>query len=543
MKSRLQTLVRLILITEGRKDDVKAQFPDVNVEVLAANDPSGNFKYLQWMAKQVSQGANAEDVISVTKQFHGALNRMTQRDINRHTMESIKAALEQVSGPSNREKKVRSAAAKNFARDAGKLVYEDDEIRVLYMSEPEACVYHGKDTKWCIASNDGGTEAWNMYRGDGERETQFYFVIRKHPKGDPFDKVAIDFATFSPEDSDEDEEYNPPAPIFYNAIDDEVTYKTVVSHIPSVEKAMKILTGHAPKQPAEIDRILAKYGVRGRANFWTVLKLISEKSTEISKSDLKFLGRKFFSLDYSTGLTPEIDKFLKKTSDQNVRSAIWEALPEVPARMLSGLYINDENPVVKKLANIAYVSDVSRLKDKEAKHQIIKSYVESPDIDIRREVSRMWYLTEYPAELEKLTYDKDPIVRHQAAYIYLYDLDRKEGSIPAEQQRRFAFDPEPRVRSRLIDALNISVSSQLEQELIRVLSKDESPEVRRQLTFLSYLPRDVRDGFETDPDPEVRKMFIRNLDPAPDTLKRMTTQDPAFEVRTAAADKLRQMKI
>ena len=534
MQSRLRALIRLTLIIEGRKDDVKAQFPDVDVEALAANDPSGNFKYLKWMAKQVAAGVDSSEVFDVVKQFHSVVNRMTQRDINRHTMDSIRGELEALSGPSKREKKGRTAAAKNSARDAGKLVYEDSEISVFYMSEPEACVYYGRGTTWCIASSDGGAQAWNNYRSDEDRDTQFYFVIRKQPKGDVFDKVAIDYPTFKYEDEEDDfmSKDDRPKPIFFNAADDEVSYRVVAAHIPTMMKIMHVIEQNAPDQPTESDRILKKYGLPKRVHAGMIIKLIAEKGESMPRTDMQFLAEKYFS--YGSGVSNEIQRFLEQSTDETARARLWSVIPRRMVRMLAKQYLNDQNPQVQKLAKIAYAGELTLMKGPELE-ATIKSYVESPDPDIRAAATESWRITEFPQTLEKLTYDESTKVRAAATLRYISMLDQKAGEVPVEEQRRLAFDPDPEVRRELAQAFAFNVkTAKMDFDIMRTLAKDDSSNVRRAVMSISMMPDDVLGSFETDPDEENRVSYVRFIRPPMPVLQRMATSDPSKRVRDEA---------
>ena len=51
-----------IVMTESRLEDARRQYPSVDVDSLAASDPSGNQKYLDWMARRVAARRTPADV-------------------------------------------------------------------------------------------------------------------------------------------------------------------------------------------------------------------------------------------------------------------------------------------------------------------------------------------------------------------------------------------------------------------------------------------------------------------------------------------------
>src|SRR5690606_27224172 len=94
----VRALVRGVLL-EGRLEDAKRRFPDVDVDYLAARDPSGGKrKYLMWMAKQVSKGARLEDLLPTVSYFHKNVKRFDKRDINSYkTLKELEDTVKDVS--------------------------------------------------------------------------------------------------------------------------------------------------------------------------------------------------------------------------------------------------------------------------------------------------------------------------------------------------------------------------------------------------------------------------------------------------------------
>jgi hypothetical protein len=66
--------------------------------------------------------------------------------------------------------------------------YEIWEINSADSAKQIGRFYKGKSAKWCICT-DNGDYYWNNYH----KNDTFYFLIRKNPKNDEFDKLAFEF--------------------------------------------------------------------------------------------------------------------------------------------------------------------------------------------------------------------------------------------------------------------------------------------------------------------------------------------------------------
>jgi len=181
--SQLRSFVKRNL-TEGRLEDVQNKFPQLDVDQLARQDPSGpKLKYLSWMAKQLSNNdkAKMEDLVPSVQYFHKNLSRFPSKDINVYkTLKDLENAVKSVS-----EKK--SSKEKRQEDKAGsETIYEDKEVALVYVGTKESCQLYGKGTKWCITMRDASY--FEQYTG---ANVVFYFLLKKQPLGDPLDKVAF----------------------------------------------------------------------------------------------------------------------------------------------------------------------------------------------------------------------------------------------------------------------------------------------------------------------------------------------------------------
>lgn len=66
------------------------------------------------------------------------------------------------------------------------LVFENDNVYVYHIKTKDASCKYGSGTKWCITQKDGSY--WEQYTN---KDVTFYFIIKKNPIGDDYDKLAI----------------------------------------------------------------------------------------------------------------------------------------------------------------------------------------------------------------------------------------------------------------------------------------------------------------------------------------------------------------
>ena len=219
------------LLTENRIQQAKDKYPCIPpqlVSYLAAGDPSGNNKYLDWMCKQIwdAEGVNkifgfnwdteiptlyrwledegdfsagdatttplchslfvrefargksfndvpvtdslknlADSIIDEVKFFHRFVNALPIKDINRYNYNTLKNAL---------AGKKLQAQEKEYAKDVTK-IYEDSEWLLVSPKTHQASCAYGANTKWCVTMKNDPSYYRN-YTVNGE---YLIFVIDK----------------------------------------------------------------------------------------------------------------------------------------------------------------------------------------------------------------------------------------------------------------------------------------------------------------------------------------------------------------------------
>lgn len=172
--------------TASRLDDVKAKYPALSEQIdqMAAQDPSGNQKYLMWMAGQLNKGEPLDEIISLTQTFHERAAKLPQKDINSYvTLGDLRGAIEAV--PVTKSKSQQEKETKSTEADK---IYEDDNYAVIYPKTTGASCVYGKGTQWCISA----TESTNYFSQYSEDNNHFYFIIDKTLEPtDPHSKIAV----------------------------------------------------------------------------------------------------------------------------------------------------------------------------------------------------------------------------------------------------------------------------------------------------------------------------------------------------------------
>lgn len=188
MKFKLTDILKSTILLEGRLEDVKKSYPDINddeINNLSSNDPSGNNKYLMWMAKQIYQNKqNSSIVIDLINKFHVSGDRLKKQnlpsDINQY--KSTQELIDVFNTLSRRD-----APSKSELKGTGELVYDGPKLYVIAPRNYEGSCKWGTGAKWCIAQNDNDSH-WNSYT----KNNLFYFVVSKTlPSSDNNYKIAI----------------------------------------------------------------------------------------------------------------------------------------------------------------------------------------------------------------------------------------------------------------------------------------------------------------------------------------------------------------
>jgi len=203
------------LLLEGRLEDIKDKYPVTSwdtIDSIAAKDPSGNFKYLDWMTKNIYpktikwfkdnagsgrwyswtidevpdtandprwqnnynlrssiSSINNSDLLNLAddiEYFHQNPSKYEKKDINQYT------SLSDLSDATNQAKlKLSRKEQKDTGVDK---VFEDEDFLILMPKTHKASCRYGSNTRWCVTMR-GHSGYYENYFSQGP----IFFLIDK----------------------------------------------------------------------------------------------------------------------------------------------------------------------------------------------------------------------------------------------------------------------------------------------------------------------------------------------------------------------------
>jgi hypothetical protein len=229
MFEQLRSFVQKVLL-EGRIDDLEARFPDVDVAYLATIDPTPQKKYIEWIVKQIngdSTNHNLQRVKNLITLFHKNNQRFQNKDIySYNTVDELENVVNDVIAK-------KTSKERRFEKKRGSdTIYEDNEITVVFIGSRESCQIYGAGSKWCITMKD-----MMYYEHYNAENTVFYFVLRKQPKKDDFDKIALSV--------ERDHDNNVTAVFYYDEKDIITDLGEISEHISNIRVINRIIVSDA----------------------------------------------------------------------------------------------------------------------------------------------------------------------------------------------------------------------------------------------------------------------------------------------------------
>lgn len=185
------------VLTEGRKEDVMAKYPDVSKEVIehfSQNDPSGNNKYLDWMVSSYVKDGSITRAVEAVQGYHRKLaminpNNMSDfsdnygddvndiekiiknpKDINSFDLSSLEVFVSFLNSLTSKKQE-----AVQMKKESDR-IYEDKELIVVSPKTHKASCSYGIHSAWCVATANTGHFA--NYTKNGT----LYFFISKIDK-------------------------------------------------------------------------------------------------------------------------------------------------------------------------------------------------------------------------------------------------------------------------------------------------------------------------------------------------------------------------
>jgi hypothetical protein len=433
----LKDYVQLTLI-EGKVDDLKLKYPDVDVDALASQDPSRKNKYLEWMVKQMNNGHRIEDLVPTVTYFHNNVQKFKSKDINSY--KDLKDLEDEVKNISFNGKQSRGEI-----KSTAQKVVNSDEWKVIRPETKKACQKYGAGTKWCITMGDA--DYWEDYTGNN---VIFYYFLRKKPFGDKFDKIAVAI--------DRDENNNIVGKEAFDAADDPIDDDELNELIG--EELISQIENDAEAVPETAMSRLVNNKLSG-----------DEINTALQKG---LISKQATAENHNT--PPEVLRVLAQDENDDVRIYVAEN-PNVPVDVLKVL-AQDENDDVR-----SYVA-----RNPNTSPETLQILAQDENKYIRFNVARNPNTS--PEVLQILAQDKSKIVKLVVAensntpvevlQILAQDEDKdvrlgivNNSSTSPEILRQLAQDKDEFVRRYIAE------NSNTPPEVLQVLAQDENEFVRR----------------------------------------------------------------
>lgn len=168
----------------NRKALVEKKFPEHAKAALKVEDYSrGKNKYLLWIAQQLKNGYNIEDIDATIKFFHENPSRFEEKDIHKYKdLKNLEDLIKDM-GLSRRQEKEKN-------KESAHKIFENDEFLCIRVDDKPAMIAYGANTKWCTTMKDH-----HYYEDYVNNGNDFYILILKKSKkertGNLSDKYAI----------------------------------------------------------------------------------------------------------------------------------------------------------------------------------------------------------------------------------------------------------------------------------------------------------------------------------------------------------------
>lgn len=173
------------LLVEGRIEDVKEKYmgeklpmnqrlSQEDLDKLVQGDPSGNNKYLDWMAGVVTRGGilsiTPEYVLRLVNKFHNKKDRLDKKDLYQYKgFPELEKALNSLEPSKSELKRIQK-------KDTDK-IYEDDKYLIISPRSEGSSCYYGKGTKWCTSAKSN-----NQFHDYDERGVLIYIINKQMTK-------------------------------------------------------------------------------------------------------------------------------------------------------------------------------------------------------------------------------------------------------------------------------------------------------------------------------------------------------------------------
>lgn len=128
----------------SRLDDVKVKYPNIDWNTVKTLDPSKNYKYLNWIGKNLPTDYASSPIKDVLVDFERRKDSLSFKDINKYSFDSLKKELDSLTLSRKDQKNLGTVEVTN--KDL------PPDIKIYLLEGPEAAKQYGAGTKWCISN-------------------------------------------------------------------------------------------------------------------------------------------------------------------------------------------------------------------------------------------------------------------------------------------------------------------------------------------------------------------------------------------------------
>jgi hypothetical protein len=299
---RLDELIKLA----GKKQDLIAKHPQFTKEIEEISSQVLP-KYLDWGVKELVKGHSLNDIVPTVNSFHQRVGTLQIKDINQY--KDLKDLEDLIKGI---ELKPGKRQEKQLIKSDAKKIYEDQDYVIVRPDSKNACVIYGKNTKWCITMQN--EPYYEQYAGSG---VVFYFVLRKKPLNDSFDKVVYVYQITGLMESKSAPQYI--LTNIFDAPDHKIEHADVVSNIGDFRA---VIEADLPSAPETAIRKIKKGTATDEEfiSYWNAIR--ADNNSKILSKVLPYINDKYIKLIISDL------ELLLNDEDDGIRYETVKKLPQ-----------------------------------------------------------------------------------------------------------------------------------------------------------------------------------------------------------------------
>jgi len=382
------------VLSESRIEDVKKKFPNVDpavIDYFVKEDPSGNNKYLEWLAKAMTHEPtiqSVEDILDeamqfkspqeflmmLVKKFHELLPYMVHvedgKKVGTTDLYQYKFTDSEMINylgydvAQAKERKEEKEKQKDAKKNSDK-IYEDGNWLVVRPKSWQASCVYGAGTKWCTTSKESDSH----FKRETDRNFLIYVINKSlDSKNDQY-KVAWQIPYLKDVrkyviNTDNGWDFNLTNIKLWNAEDTNIANRYGTGYMESVPTQVKgaILT-YMDTRMKEMYENMAYVEDPYIQALVEHLALSEEVAENVTLLSYRNFGMKLYKVDegpgyeyYAVATQDEVERAKETWAEQHIDDVgVWDAIGNNPEKYI---YIPNANQIASELAD-SYIKDLS----------------------------------------------------------------------------------------------------------------------------------------------------------------------------------------